>query len=663
MIFRSLTLSNYRVFKDNHAIDLAPRKEGVNTKPIILFGGLNGAGKTSILTGIRLALLGSRAIGRGVSRNEYHEYLKQQINNKALQEDEASNTLISLTFTHTHQGVHSSYRIERNWSLSQVESVKLYKNDQLESSLSSEQVQSFLAEIIPPRIANLFFFDGEKIADLAEDSTGTYLKEAVQQLLGIDIVNRLSDDLDLYIKQLTKDHAKSATQLEISVIEHEKKELLIRANKAREEGDKVNSKLTDIERIVNSLEQDIQERGGAWAETKESEKQKAEELLRRQTSLQTKILNELDGDFPLSLAPKAIKELLDDLEAERSLKQELNFQDHLAKNINGLSLSLAQEFTELKNTEKLSQSIASFFNNKQHESSSLKFDISDSDYFRLQNQFKSALNSKEEFSILISELEQTESHFEQLSINIQRAPKEEELHKLYKQLRELDTDKSALKLKYGEHLKKAKSYTQKALELAKKLEKIYSSQKTDESISKAQARVETTQTVLSQFNKELTLLRVQQLEELFVASYRKLARKEDIKLSAQIDPNTFDVKLVDDNGLTINRKSMSAGEKQIFAFAILEALGKLSGKVLPVVVDTPLGRLDSKHRDKLIKHYFPEAGEQVILLSTDTEVDKDFFAAISHHVSHVYEINFDQESRCSKLTEGYFWTKQHQEIA
>ncbi|HIM12341.1 TPA: DNA sulfur modification protein DndD, partial [Candidatus Poribacteria bacterium] len=253
MIFRSLTLSNYRVFKDNHAIDLAPRKEGVNTKPIILFGGLNGAGKTSILTGIRLALLGSRAIGRGVSRNEYHEYLKQQINNKALQEDEASNTLISLTFTHTHQGVHSSYRIERNWSLSQVESVKLYKNDQLESSLSSEQVQSFLAEIIPPRIANLFFFDGEKIADLAEDSTGTYLKEAVQQLLGIDIVNRLSDDLDLYIKQLTKDHAKSATQLEISVIEHEKKELLIRANKAREEGDKVNSKLTDIERIVNSL--------------------------------------------------------------------------------------------------------------------------------------------------------------------------------------------------------------------------------------------------------------------------------------------------------------------------------------------------------------------------------------------------------------------------
>jgi len=150
-------------------------------------------------------------------------------------------------------------------------------------------------------------------------------------------------------------------------------------------------------------------------------------------------------------------------------------------------------------------------------------------------------------------------------------------------------------------------------------------------------------------------MRVSQLEELFAQSYRKLARKEDLKLSAKIDPATFDVTLVDSDGLAINRKSMSAGEKQIFAFAILEALGKLSGKVLPVVIDTPLGRLDSKHRDKLVQHYFPEAGEQVILLSTDTEVDEDFFSAMAHKVSHAFEIEFDQKTKCSTLKEGYFW--------
>ena len=83
--------------------------------------------------------------------------------------------------------------------------------------------------------------------------------------------------------------------------------------------------------------------------------------------------------------------------------------------------------------------------------------------------------------------------------------------------------------------------------------------------------------------------------------------------------------------------------------------GKLSGKVLPVVVDTPLGRLDSKHRNKLVKHYFPEAGEQVILLSTDTEVDEDFFSAMAHEISHAFEIEFNEQTKCSTLNEGYFW--------
>jgi DNA sulfur modification protein DndD len=79
------------------------------------------------------------------------------------------------------------------------------------------------------------------------------------------------------------------------------------------------------------------------------------------------------------------------------------------------------------------------------------------------------------------------------------------------------------------------------------------------------------------------------------------------------------------------------------------------------VVDTPLGRLDSKHRDKLIKHYFPEASEQVILLSTDTEVDEDFYQAIEHKVSHAFEIEFNQHTNCSTLREGYCWAELAQE--
>jgi DNA sulfur modification protein DndD len=219
----------------------------------------------------------------------------------------------------------------------------------------------------------------------------------------------------------------------------------------------------------------------------------------------------------------------------------------------------------------------------------------------------------------------------------------------------------ALKGRSVENLKDAKAHMSKAVEFAKRLEKLFNQQKNETTIVKAESRIGGTKQVLDRFSDELTLLRVEQLEELFAKSYRKLARKEDLKLAAKIDPNTFDVTLVDNEGVAINRKSLSAGEKQIFAFAILEALGKLSGKVLPVVIDTPLGRLDSKHRDKLVNHYFPEAGEQVILLSTDTEVDAEFYESLSPNLSHSYQVEFDEKTRCSQITEGYFWQTLHKE--
>ena len=64
----------------------------------------------------------------------------------------------------------------------------------------------------------------------------------------------------------------------------------------------------------------------------------------------------------------------------------------------------------------------------------------------------------------------------------------------------------------------------------------------------------------------------------------------------------------------LHKDELSAGEKQIYAIAILEALAKTSGRHLPIIIDTPLGRLDSEHCTKLINNYFPYASHQVIIL-------------------------------------------------
>jgi len=130
-----------------------------------------------------------------------------------------------------------------------------------------------------------------------------------------------------------------------------------------------------------------------------------------------------------------------------------------------------------------------------------------------------------------------------------------------------------------------------------------------------------------------------------------------MEIQAKIDPKSFTVTLTDLHGKKINKKKLSAGEKQIFAIAMLEALGRTSGRNLPIIIDTPLGRLDSHHRTKLVNNYFPTASHQVLILSTDTEIDESFYKELSPEISHAFYVDYDPAEGSSTYTEGYFWRK------
>ena len=126
-------------------------------------------------------------------------------------------------------------------------------------------------------------------------------------------------------------------------------------------------------------------------------------------------------------------------------------------------------------------------------------------------------------------------------------------------------------------------------------------------------------------------------------------------IHASIDHKTFKVTLFDDNNQTITKDELSKGECQIYAISILAALAKTSGRNLPIIIDTPLARLDSKHRKNLIENYFPYASQQVIILSTDTEVDEEFYQGLYKHMSHAYMLEYNTESGSSVAEKGYFW--------
>ena len=144
--------------------------------------------------------------------------------------------------------------------------------------------------------------------------------------------------------------------------------------------------------------------------------------------------------------------------------------------------------------------------------------------------------------------------------------------------------------------------------------------------------------------------RIVSLSKHFVDCFNGLIRKKRLLSSVRINPDTFDIALVDAEGVEVPKEALSAGERQIFAISMLWALGKTSGRDLPMIIDTPLSRLDRVHRKSLMRDYVPEASRQVILLCTDSELTPDLDKLISPFVARRYEIGVSLGDRRTHVT-------------
>ena len=161
--------------------------------------------------------------------------------------------------------------------------------------------------------------------------------------------------------------------------------------------------------------------------------------------------------------------------------------------------------------------------------------------------------------------------------------------------------------------------------------------------------------VLAKYHLHLAKQKIYSLQEEFTNIFKVVHRKDDMITRIKIDPETFNVTLFDRKDEVINKNSLSSGELEIYAMSMLWALAKTSGQKLPFIVDTPLARLDSKHRDNLVELFFPHASHQMMIFSTNTEVDQQYFNRLRPHVAHAYNLEYCEESKSTVVKEGYFW--------
>ncbi|WP_375476503.1 DNA sulfur modification protein DndD [uncultured Nostoc sp.] len=661
MIFLELVLQNFGPYSGTQVINLDPRKDE-NPRPIILLGGMNGGGKTTLMDAIRLVLYGHRAQCSTRGNLSYNDFLNQCVNSKA---NPTEKTRIELVFEHIEDDKPVKYRIVRTWEKNPKDgkdSLGILGDDDtwpVESLVNTWD--DYIENLLPLGISNLFLFDGEQVRNLAEqDSPPLIVIEAIRGLLGLELSDRLAVDLEILVNRKRKEMADTKDLANIEEIEtrltQQQEDYLVIEEKLAH----LKNQLEELETIQREvLDKFVSEGGKIAAERNQLEQQQKEKTAAAENIRQS--MCELAADvLPLEL----ISNLLSQVQAQGV--NEFRYQQvQLARDVllerdkrllNWLSeLAIASEKVDKINSFLAKDIDSLYIANSQSESPWLLADeesLSQLDNVRyyLQNALNTA---KEKLNIL--------KNFEEEIINlarqVQTAAEPEAYKKLREAVEEAQNQVSEAKVNY-------EITRQKLAELATTLDKTKKElqeytvenieRKNKDHIITSAAKVQET---LKIFREKLTLRKLNKLEEEVKNCFLYLLHKSDLVHRIAIDSNTFGLYLYDLNGKPVPKHRLSAGEKQLLAIAFLWGLAKISGHRLPVAIDTPLGRLDSSHRSNLVERYFPSASHQVILLSTDTEIGKKEVETLRENeaIAREYLLKYDSSTRQTTIQPGYFW--------
>ena len=669
MIIHKLSLNNFGLFRGRQTLPLTPNGTG----PVILIGGMNGAGKTTLLEAVRLCLYGRRALGNRVGQSEYHDYLFKMIHRNPHSAVPLKHASVSLEFEYTRGGEQKRYRVERSWEHhggkhpTVREGLTFHENDWPSPEIDEDHWQDYINELIPIGVSQFFFFDGEDIQKLADDSTHNgSLAESIKALLGLNLVERLQSDLRIYSNRLVKQASPEPVQEEIDAAESEVAGLTADLAKANAKKDSLQVRIEKLSGEIARQEARIAAEGGGYAKKRDILKLQQQHCQTEVEKAEDEIREMCNGLFPFSLAPKQLRLLkeqllkeieLDEWEAKNRALTEQNTAvlETLESGAFWEDVSLSgEQITDIR--AKLAPLLQTQFERPESLRGFTKLrDRSPSERQQLLKWIDACLNEiPQQARKLFKALRTAKSELQKVEQALQRVPADELLKPLLEELSALNQTLGQLQKQEQDADKSVRSLTHRLAEAERKSEKLYHAERRGREHLQRQQRVSNVQSVLSTYTTRLTETKILALGNAIVEGFNQLSHKPDRIKRVVIHPRTFAVTLYDARSQPITKEELSAGEKQIYTTALLWGLAKTSGKALPMILDTPLGRLDSDHRHLLIKQYFPYVSHQVVLLSTDTEVDEHLYELLKPHISHTFRLVYQRAEACTTVEEGYF---------
>lgn len=658
---------------------------------IILIGAPNGYGKTSLFEAIVLGMFGrdglpliARSPFFGSDRERlatsYRNFLENTLHRGATDAGRNSCT-VRIAFIDDDD---ERLEIQRTWHFSdsgvyraQDEEIHIYEGATrkpvgpmgLQSTERLDWYRDYIARtFLPYYLAAFFLFDGEQVSAFAEREMAAQVRTGIEGLLGIPVLRQLAEDLRAYA-QVRRREGPNVSDKTIEKLELDRDVLKFQYDEKSKRFEEIEPDRMKFKAERDSLTRELASFGAGSQAQLQEQMEQLNQCRRTVENAKVQLEDLMAKDVALALSGIGLrKDLRDRLEAESVRERwqsgknqgDANLERFLAAVDSGMAC-IHPTLTE----DQRSGVLEAARNAWQQlwypppENCADRFQhpyLTDIDRGKVVDRLTELdrLGAPEIVDLLNSiavNEDELHRHQEEVTRTEAIAPhidkKRQWLQVLNGQIQDLDQEVGALKREMEALDGQIK---QKNIELTKLASQWDQARP---SVRRA-TRALKVSSMVDQIVSKAVPSQIGAIAAAMTKAHRSMAHKKDLVHRIHIDDGC-NVMLLNKNGMDLRRYDLSAGEKQIFTQALIAAVSSVSGRSFPMVVDTPLGRLDIAHRKGVLNHLIHRE-HQVILLSTNSEVVGEYLAVVAPHVQKKFVIDFQQIGDIgeSSIRVGYF---------
>ncbi|MGE7827625.1 DNA sulfur modification protein DndD [Paenibacillus sp. NPDC093718] len=628
---------------------------------VILLGGKNGAGKTTILESLRIVLFGSMAYGFVTENEPYFRRIRSLLNRQALHEGQ-KNYQISLDYTSTEEFEPNQYSLIRSWTIKNEKIREYYSIQKNGKHLSAQEISDYqnkLREEMPPRLFELCLFDGEDISRIvSEEKIPEYLSESGKILFNLDLFMNLEKDLQTYRLQYTQKNADTTKEIEeldkveseISTLKQSIEEIELQKSNYEEE-------IITLTDLIRKDKKDFEIHGGLIQEKRQELVTQVNRIENQRKVNTDNIKHFVNSLFPFYIARNQLEEVDRQLRVEKQYESFEFVAAALEKNkLVQLVNSLQSDSGSLKSKLDVNQLYEGILEMLQPEEAQLIHRASFEHQSEIHSLFKQITSLKVlNYIALFDENAKLLEETQELRKAIEKNDSSSEFKDLLENI-ELKTKRvEQLKILTEQYQNEIQILTEniqtKETFANKTREKIKEYHKGENSFLMTEKLL----TVSQRFRERQWRKKLDDVTNEATKMINILFRKKAYIDRMHIDHTSFELRLFNKNKQEIVKERLSAGEKEMLMLTVILAMFKISGWKLPFVFDTLFGRLDLDHKNALIQHFIPLCGDQVLIFTTDSEIGTEQFEIIRDITSQCYTLEFNEGQEKTEIVKGHYF--------